>query len=436
MKKTAAPKRVAKKTGGPGPDFDGPEAAVPADGVGTPGGVDGLPGREEIAAAQAAVRAFMNSSGQARTRGFLERLNSAPPQVLLLEGGTPDERLAAAHYWSLLLNCPAVNGRADPTRERGAVFAGAPSALPQASPVTAPQSAPLALLQAARAEEPVRPVAPDLALPGLEEAGAGGESGSESDERAFAGPACEAAPPDAVRKAVPCLECPECIRMLTHLHRDCFFFDGLAGSIKIDEVRALRAVLGEPAREARCRVVILREAQALVEAAANALLKSLEEPRPGTSFILLAPQRERLLPTLVSRSFTLTLPWPWAEDARQRDRLAPWEAALCSFMQSGRDLFDRSGGKGAVDAALVHDLAGLCRRALAGRIRALQSGAPAGEGLETLLARLPARRLRMLDEALAECQDSLIYNVNPVLVLEWLATRMFLLLPRQAGGAR
>lgn len=221
--------------------------------------------------------------------------------------------------------------------------------------------------------------------------------------------------------------------MLTHLHRDCFFFDGLAGSIKIDEVRAMRAVLGEPAREARRRVVILREAQSLVEAAANALLKSLEEPRPDTSFILLAPQRERLLPTLVSRSFVLTLPWPWEEDAERRDLLAPWEATLCSFMQSGRDLFERSGGKGAVDAALVNDLAGLCRRALARRISALQSGAPPGEGLESLLARLPAQRLRMLDEALAECQDSLIYNVNPALVLEWLATRMFLLLPRSAA---
>ena len=42
----------------------------------------------------------------------------------------------------------------------------------------------------------------------------------------------------------------------------------------------------------------------------------------------------------------------------------------------------------------------------------------------------------MLDEALAECQDSLMYNVNPVLVLEWLATRMYLLLPRTAAGER
>jgi DNA polymerase-3 subunit delta' len=277
------------------------------------------------------------------------------------------------------------------------------------------------------APAPVRPTDPDSA----EHDSAPLPLDDVSQDAGFAG--LSAPDSDAARAAAPCLDCPECIRMLTHLHRDCFFFDGLAGSIKIDEVRAMRAVLGEPAREARCRVVILREAQSLVEAAANALLKSLEEPRPGTSFVLLAPQRERLLPTLISRSLVLTLPWPWEDDPERRDRLALWEAALCSFIRSGRDLFERSGVKGAVDAALVHDLAGLCRRALAGRIRALQTGDPPDQGLESLLARLPAQGLRILDEALAECQDSLIYNVNPTLVLEWLATRMHLLLPRPAA---
>lgn len=468
MKKNAAPKKALKKNSGPSPDFDGPDAAVAsADGSGA---ADALPGKEEIAAVQSTVRAFMRGSGQSRVRAFLDRLSPSPPQVLLLEGGTADERLAAAHYWALLLNCPAVNGRERPASggRRVALADGPSLSDPGAAsgpdaradgrtddfsasgaggvPASA-QGGLMALLgpppQDGQAAKPSRPASLSLGLPGLQASAPVRPPASEPAVRdgealppdASASDAGLSPPPDAgaARKAVPCLECPECIRMLTHLHRDCFFFDGLAGSIKIDEVRAMRAVLGEPAREARRRVVILREAQSLVEAAANALLKSLEEPRPDTSFILLAPQRERLLPTLVSRSFVLTLPWPWEEDAERRDLLAPWEATLCSFMQSGRDLFERSGGKGAVDAALVNDLAGLCRRALARRISALQSGAPPGEGLESLLARLPAQRLRMLDEALAECQDSLIYNVNPALVLEWLATRMFLLLPRSAA---
>lgn len=300
---------------------------------------DSLPGKDEIALLQAELRSFMADSRHERARFFLERLSLSPPQVLLMEGGTPDERLAAAHYWSLLLNCPSRNG-----------------------------------------------------------------------------------------SAVPCLECPECVRMLTHLHRDCFFYDGLAASIKIDEVRALRSVLGEPPREARYRVVIFREAQALGEAAANSLLKSFEEPRPGTSFVMLAPQRERLLPTLVSRSFALTLPWPRGASRTEAERLAPWEETLCVFLRTGQGFFEKSGTRGAVDAPLAHGVVNMCRRALA----ALLSGAESREveRLRALLAKMPEARLRMLDEALAECQDSLILGVNPALVLEWLATRMFFLCPR------
>lgn len=470
MKAAAPPKKRPGKRPGPASDHDAPAtAAVPAESAGEAASAGDLPGKEEIFAIQATMRAFMRNSGQARARAFLETLSLSPPQVLLLEGGTADERLAAAHYWALLLNCP--NSRAASAPERPRLRPGlAPDSDPENraysgenaqtratkhdSPAMQGDASPastggglLALLADApsQTEKAPKAAAFALGLPGLEPPDPGGTAAvGHSPEPAVPdgadqdGVSLDPAPAQAVSPAggAPCLECPECVRMLTHLHRDCFFFDGLAGSIKIDEVRAMRAVLGEPAREARCRIVILREAQALVEAAANALLKSLEEPRPGTSFVLLAPQRERLLPTLVSRSFVLTLPWPRQADPDQRDRLAPWEAALCSFLQNGRDFFERSSAKGAVDAALVHDLTNLCRRVLAGRLSVPQNGALPDEGLDSLLARMPAQRLRMLDEALAECQDSLIYNVNPTLVLEWLATRMYLLLPRPAGGAR
>ncbi|MCL1939182.1 MAG: DNA polymerase III subunit delta' [Desulfovibrionaceae bacterium] len=305
---------------------------------------DSLPDSAAMQAMLAPVRAFAVDPEHARVRAFLERLASGPPQVLLLEGGSAPGRLAAAHYWMLLLNCEQ-------------------------------RSAP-----------------------------------------------------------APCLDCAVCRGMVSHLHRDCFFLDGLAGSIKIDDVRALRSVLGEPPRETRYRTVLFREAQALGEAAANSLLKSFEDPRPNTSFILLAPQRERLLSTLVSRSMVLTLPWPLQEDTAAREALAPWEAALCTFLRSGREFFERSGSKGAVDTGLAHALINLCRRAMLNCITARKQGSAPREGLESILARLPELRLRMLDEALAECQDSLLYGVNPVLVVEWLATRMYLLLPRSRAA--
>ena len=346
---------------------------------------DALPDAAAVEDMLVPVRDFGRSAGHARVRGFFERLAQEPPQVLVLEGGTSAERLAAANYWAALLNC----------EER--------------EPVPHP-----------RKEEAL-----SLGLPGLPSPS--GPTGPEGE----GGPAFEAGQSENRTEAGPCLTCPSCIRMITHLHRDCFFLDGTAGSIKIDDVRSLRGVLGEPPREARRRVVLFREAQSLGEAAANSLLKSFEEPRPGTSFVLLVPQRERLLSTLVSRSMALTLPWPREEDALAREALAPWEAALCNFLRTGRDFFERSGGRGAVDASLAHALANLCRRALVNCIRARRDGTPLGEGLEGVLARLPEARIRMLDEALAECQDSLIYGVNPTLVVEWLATRMYFLVPRR-----
>ena len=346
---------------------------------------DTLPDAAAIEDMLVPVRGFARSAGHARVRGFFERLAQEPPQVLLLEGGTSAERLAAANYWAALLNCEGHE----------------PAPLP-------------------RKEEAL-----SLGLPGLPSLAVPSGSAGDDESAPTAGESGNRA------EAGPCLACPSCIRMISHLHRDCFFLDGTAGSIKIDDVRSMRGVLGEPPREARRRVVLFREAQSLGEAAANSLLKSFEEPRPGTSFVLLVPQRERLLSTLVSRGMVLTLPWPRAEDALAREALAPWEAALCSFLRTGRDFFERSGSRGAVDASLAHSLANLCRRAMVNCIRARRDGTPLGEGLEGLLARLPDARMRMLDEALAECQDSLIYGVNPTLVVEWLATRMYFLVPRR-----
>lgn len=71
--------------------------------------------------------------------------------------------------------------------------------------------------------------------------------------------------------------------------------------IKIDRIRELCGFLGMKPYEARTRAVIIAEAQAMNPAAANALLKMLEEPPPQTVLILTAGQAADLLPTVVSR---------------------------------------------------------------------------------------------------------------------------------------
>lgn len=73
--------------------------------------------------------------------------------------------------------------------------------------------------------------------------------------------------------------------------------------ISIDQIRTL--VLARSAfapHEDRAKVFIVRRAEELSISAANALLKTLEEPGARTHFILLSSQPEALLPTILSRT--------------------------------------------------------------------------------------------------------------------------------------
>lgn len=279
----------------------------------------------------------------ARVRGFIEQLSEDPPQVILFEGGTTDEREAVALYWAARINC--------------------------------------------------------------------------------------------VNSPAPCMECSACRQMITKSSRDLFFFDGRAGSIgydgepnntgtiKIEWIRELRSVLGEPPRAEKKRVVVLFEAQSLSIAAANALLKSLEEPRPNTSFLLLAPQRERLLPTLVSRSWVVTLAWPIGEaPSALSDEVHEWAGILANFMIEGTGLMTKTGTRGALDATLAMHLLVHCQHELANAITGRKSGE-----LARLFAQIDMGRQRKLDEVFSECQDSLNALVSPPLVIDWLGTKLYLL---------
>jgi DNA polymerase-3 subunit delta' len=80
-----------------------------------------------------------------------------------------------------------------------------------------------------------------------------------------------------------------------------------AASIPVDEVRRLKAFLGLTAGEDTWRVVIVDAADDLNVNAANALLKSLEEPPIRALFLLIASAPSRLLPTVRSRCRRLHL---------------------------------------------------------------------------------------------------------------------------------
>lgn len=71
-------------------------------------------------------------------------------------------------------------------------------------------------------------------------------------------------------------------------------------TIRIEQIRQIAQFLSRSPLEASRSVVVLEQAESMAEPAANALLKTLEEPGQAT-LILIAPGGESLLPTLVSR---------------------------------------------------------------------------------------------------------------------------------------
>jgi DNA polymerase-3 subunit delta' len=73
------------------------------------------------------------------------------------------------------------------------------------------------------------------------------------------------------------------------------------GSIKIEAVRDVVDRAGFRPFEGRRRVVVIDEADALVPAAQNAMLKTLEEPPPASIFLLVSSLPDALLPTIRSR---------------------------------------------------------------------------------------------------------------------------------------
>ena len=80
--------------------------------------------------------------------------------------------------------------------------------------------------------------------------------------------------------------------------------------IVINQVRALSDFLTVSTHRQGMRTIVIYPAEAMNVAAANALLKSLEEPGPNTVFILVTHSIDALLPTMVSRCHQFALPVP------------------------------------------------------------------------------------------------------------------------------
>ncbi len=103
-----------------------------------------------------------------------------------------------------------------------------------------------------------------------------------------------------------CGKCRACDRIARGVHVDVIMLEpDDRASIKIEPVRDVLSKTGFRPFEGRKRVVLIREADTLETAAQNSLLKSLEEPPPGTMFILTTAVPGALLQTVRSRCMRL-----------------------------------------------------------------------------------------------------------------------------------
>lgn len=102
-------------------------------------------------------------------------------------------------------------------------------------------------------------------------------------------------------------------------------------SIGIAQAREVLAVLGRSADTQR--VVLVDALDNLTEEAANTLLKTLEEPRPGITFLLVCHQLSAVLPTIRSRARLLRLHPLALDDVRRVLRTAGEDETLAPLAQ-------------------------------------------------------------------------------------------------------
>ena len=106
-----------------------------------------------------------------------------------------------------------------------------------------------------------------------------------------------------------CDECESCAKIAQGIHPDVVTLEreGAAQIVPIETIRRdVIARVGLPPHEAEVRVFVIDEANALQPAAANSLLKTLEEPPARTMFVLATVAPDQLLPTIRSRCQRVT----------------------------------------------------------------------------------------------------------------------------------
>jgi len=235
---------------------------------------------------------------------------------------------------------------------------------------------------------------------------------------------------EAAEAAEPCGRCHGCRQVFGGSHPDVAILAAEGSSLKIEQVQQLAARARLRPARGRAQVLALLGAERLTPEAANALLKSLEEPPPAVTWILTAPSPAAVLPTIASRCIPLAFRLAGGGATRAisepeleaREKvLAALGAALRGELQLALAFAREQARARGQAAALIGELILLLRdRALAASgMEAAQLATPElAAALERELAALrpgAAAELALRAELAAE---QLRHNANPALLLD------------------
>jgi len=122
---------------------------------------------------------------------------------------------------------------------------------------------------------------------------------------------------DASRLIDACDECSSCRKIDAGIHPDVLLISPESGQIKIEEIRAIDEILSLKAFEGRRKVVVVDDAETMNQYAANAFLKTLEEPPSDSLIILVSSKPDRLPDTIQSRCSRINF-MPLSHEACER----------------------------------------------------------------------------------------------------------------------
>jgi DNA polymerase-3 subunit delta' len=125
----------------------------------------------------------------------------------------------------------------------------------------------------------------------------------------------------------PCESCKSCLLQRSNTYPDHLLIESGGKSIGVDQVRQASRFFEKTAQIGHCKTSLITAAHNMTISAANALLKTLEEPNPDNYIVLLTSELETLLPTIISRCFIIDIRPPVGE------------ALLAELKQSGSDPF-------------------------------------------------------------------------------------------------